>query len=578
MHFSHIIIVVSAGLNNQETIELISTRLLFKPLIMEKKNQFDVLIIGSGLAGLACALSLPSELKIAVVSKSRLENSNTQWAQGGIASVLDSKDHFDHHIQDTLDAGQDLCRANVVEQVIKAAPNCIALLESWGVNFDRLDNSTEIELAREGGHSHRRIAHVHDQTGKAIQEALLHQSKLRSNIQLFENYLLMDLITDKKISPHRVGSTQILGAYFLNLLNQKVEIWPAHQTVLATGGVGRLYLYTSNWAGATGDGIAAAFRAGARVANLEFMQFHPTALYHHQSRNFLVTEAIRGEGGELINQAGRAFMKKYHPMGSLAPRDIVARSIDSEMKASGSPCVFLDIRFKGEEFIKLRFPHIYQHCLSLGLDITKDPIPVVPAAHYLCGGILTEIDGRCDLHRLYIVGESACTGLHGANRLASNSLLECILMGNQCAQTIAHSFYPLAPANTDHLLINEWQYPSLGNHDEAAVLYHLWDEIRTLMWNYVGIVRTNKRLKRASERLNQIFLEVQSYYQSYHPNLEIIELRNLALVAKLTVQCAQKRKESRGIHYNLDYPNSIESEKKDSILWTGEWLNEKIES
>lgn len=543
---------------------------------METKNQFDVLIIGSGLAGLSCALSLPSHFNIAVMSKNQLTDSNTQWAQGGIASVLDTADNFANHINDTLSAGQDLCRANIVEQVVKSAPNCISLLESWGVKFDRSSNSNAIELAREGGHSHRRVAHVHDQTGKAIQNALLNQAKAKPNIHFFEQYLLIDLISDKKINPHRVGTSQILGAYFLNQLTQKVEIWPAHQTVIATGGVGRLYLYTSNWAGATGDGIAAAYRAGARVANLEFMQFHPTALYHQQSRNFLVTEAIRGEGGELINQNGIAFMKNYHPMGSLAPRDIVARSIDSEMKTSGSPCVYLDIRFKGPDFIKVRFPHIYQHCLKLGLDITTDPIPVVPAAHYLCGGVLTDLDGKSDLQRLFVIGESACTGLHGANRLASNSLLECIVMGYQSAQTMANQNRSLSTEDNQNLLINDWQYPPLGNHDEAAVLHHLWDEVRTIMWNYVGIVRTNKRLNRASERLNQIFLEVQSYYQSYHPTLEIIELRNLALIAKLTVQCAQKRKESRGIHYNLDYPQAIESEKRDSILWTGEWLYEKI--
>lgn len=542
---------------------------------MKTMNQFDVLIIGSGLAGLACALSLPKHLNIALVSKSKSDSTNTAWAQGGIASVLESQDNFSFHIHDTLQAGQDLCRAPIVEEVIKSAPHCIELLTSWGVNFDRTTDKNKIELGREGGHSHRRIAHVQDQTGRAIQVALLDQVKKRSNVFLFEDYLLIDLVTNRKINPHQIGITQVLGAYFLNLITQKVETWSSHQTILATGGAGRLYLYTSNWLGSTGDGIAAAYRAGARVANLEFMQFHPTALYHHQSRNFLVTEAIRGEGGELINHAGFAFMNKYHPMGSLAPRDIVARSIDSEMKASGSTCVFLDIRFKGANFITQRFPHIYQHCLTLGLDITKDPIPVVPAAHYLCGGVLTELNGQSDLDRLYIIGESACTGLHGANRLASNSLLECIVMGYQCAQSIEKNFKPLSPHQRDVLLINEWQYPELGNHDEAAVLFHLWDEVRTIMWNYVGIVRTNKRLGRAAERLDQIFLEVQNYYQSYHPNLEIIELRNLVLMAKLTVQCAQKRKESRGIHYNLDYPYSIDSEKKDSIVWTGEWLTEK---
>lgn len=530
----------------------------------------DVLIIGSGLSGLACALKLPSHLKVTILAKGNPEQTNTNWAQGGIAAVLSEQDSFENHIHDTLSAGHGLCRPQVVRTIIEQAPQLIRDLQNWGVEFDFDGSGKDIDLTREGGHSHRRIVHVEDHTGSAIQAALLKKIESQSNIQILHHHMLVDLVVNKTLNPQLVGPSQVVGAYVLDAASQQVATFLAGSVVLATGGAGKVYLYTSNWEGATGDGMAAAFRAGARLSNLEFMQFHPTALYHHKSRNFLISEALRGEGGELINSEGQAFMKDYHPMGSLAPRDIVARAIDTEIKKSGKPCVYLDIRSKGADFIKKRFPHIYQHCLQLQIDITQEPIPVVPAAHYLCGGIVTNTSGMTDLVGLYAIGETACTGLHGANRLASNSLLECLYTAHACALDITQKFQPWEPQWDTPL---PWVYPPQNDADELIVIHHMWDEIRALMWNYVGIVRSDKRLKRAHERLNQIHREVLHYYQQFQPHPDLIELRNLALLAYLTVLCASKRKESRGIHFNLNYPDTLLEPATDTVIWPGEWMN-----
>jgi len=526
-------------------------------------EKYDVLIVGSGLAGLGCALKLPKQLKIGVFAKAHLSQTNTNWAQGGIAAVQSTDDTFESHIHDTLIAGADLCDVNVVKHVIKSAPDRLQDLINWGVSFDT-------NLTVEGGHSHRRISHVEDATGRAIQNSLLARCRERQNINLVQDVMLVDLIVNKHLDPKLVTQTQVIGAYVLDKTNGTMHVVSARFIVLATGGLGKIYLYTSNWEGATGDGIAAAFRAGARVANLEFTQFHPTALYHHKSRNFLISEALRGEGGTLINSKGEAFMHKYHPAKSLAPRDIVARSIDAEMKSSGSSCVFLDMTHLERTFLEKRFPKIFHHCLELGIDISKDPIPVVPAAHYSCGGVVTNIAGQTDISRLFVLGESAHTGLHGANRLASNSLLECLVMAHECAAQITNQMNDRDAIESINL---KWIYPPHSDQDELVVIHHMWDEIRTLMWNYVGIVRTNKRMQRALERLELINREVSKYYREFQPNSDIVELRNLALVALLTVKCAIKRKESRGIHYNLDYPNSSNEERKDTIIWQGDYFS-----
>ncbi len=523
------------------------------------QHNCDVLIIGSGLAGLALALKLAPSLKIILLSKQKAPLSNTSMAQGGIAAVLSPEDSFEAHIQDTLRAGAGLCRREAVENIVCQAPQRILELMQWGVHFDHESGSEAVALTREGGHSFRRIVHHEDQTGREVHTQLLSLAQNHKNISIFENYLAIDLVTNKKTDPYDLGPNRCIGVYALNVDTQIVESFAGTHTVLATGGAGKVYRYTSNWDGATGDGIAMAFRAGARVANMEFMQFHPTCLFNKDERNFLVSEAIRGEGGELIDSQGNAFMKKYHPMGSLAPRDIVARSIDAELKKSGAPCVFLDIRHRPKEFLLARFPAIYSRCLSIGIDMAKDPIPVVPAAHYLCGGVLTNVSGETDILGLWALGETSCNGLHGANRLASNSLLECLAMAENCKEKIL-----LHDLNAISVEIPEWIYPTETNEDEMVVVHHMWEEIRTLMWNYVGIVRSTKRLSRAQHRLANILAEVKEYYSHFKPHHDLIELRNLALVADLTVECALRRKESRGIHYSLDYPFS-EDDLEDNV-------------
>ncbi len=513
------------------------------------KHHAEIMIVGSGVAALSMALKVADTKSVFIVTKDKGPNSNSAMAQGGIASVTDQSDSFESHIRDTVIAGAGLCDLNAVRDVVMQAPERIKDLVNWGVDFDP-------ELTREGGHSERRILHFEDQTGAEIHRKLWSKVTAHPNIQIFENHFAIDLIVNKQVDPTLIAPTAVIGSYVLNKLTGDVEVFTASTTILATGGAGKVYLYTSNWGGATGDGIAMAYRAGARVANLEFMQFHPTCLYHKDSRNFLISEAVRGEGGELINAKGEAFMRKIHPLGSLAPRDIVARGIDAEMKKSGEPCVFLDISHREGEFVKSHFPTIHARCLEYGIDMTEKPIPVVPAAHYLCGGVKTTTSGKTDIVGLYAIGEIACTGLHGANRLASNSLLECLVMSHNASVEIAQNWNELSEATKTKTEPKAWTKPDETNQDEMVVINHMWEEIRRLMWNYVGIVRSTKRLERAQHRLNNIMQEVKEYYSNMKMHSDILELRNIAIVADLTVKCALQRKESIGIHYSLDYPPS----------------------
>ncbi len=528
---------------------------ILEPSLMDT----ECLVLGSGLAGLALALKVATYAKVLICTKTDLSTTNSAMAQGGIAAVMSDEDSFDRHIQDTLTAGAGLCSVDVVRRTVEQGPDRIQDLIDWGVQFD-LGESSRIALTQEGGHTVRRILHIADHTGQQVHAQLLKQVLAHPNIQVLENTYAIDLILNRHIHPKDVGQPRCIGAYVLNRLTGEVFPILSQSTFLATGGAGKVYLYTSNWSGATGDGIAMAHRAGARVANLEFMQFHPTCLYHPQARNFLISEALRGEGGELVDRTGHAFMAQYHPMGSLAPRDIVARSIDAEMKRTGADCVFLDMTQKPREFLEKRFPAINKKCLDHGIDMAKMPIPVVPAAHYLCGGVLTNFEGATDIPGLYALGETACTGLHGANRLASNSLLECLVMAHAASQSFRISEKINLPTSVPVL-----RQSNLENADEMIVINHMWDEIRRLMWNYVGIVRTNRRLDRAAHRLTMIRQEISDYYSSFKLSSDIEELRNIALVAELTVNCALARQESRGIHFNLDYPDFL-SEAKDTIL------------
>lgn len=523
------------------------------------KKTTDVLVIGSGIAALAHALKVADHKRVLILTKDKVPSTNSAMAQGGIAAVTDKTDTFASHMQDTLIAGAGLCRIEAVRNFIEQAPDRIEDLIRWGVKFDD-------SLTREGGHSFRRILHFEDQTGAEIHQKLWRQVQAHPQIEILEDHFAIDLLVNKKIDPAQTGPTAIAGVYALDKTTEEVKIITATATVLATGGAGKVYLYTSNWSGATGDGIAMAYRAGARVSNLEFMQFHPTCLYHKDSRNFLITEAIRGEGGELINSQGEAFMKKHHPMGSLAPRDIVARGIDAEIKRSGEACVYLDITHKPVDFLKSHFPHIFARCLEYGIDISAQPIPVVPAAHYLCGGVLTDLNGQTDLLGLFAIGETACTGFHGANRLASNSLLECLTMAHNCGLHLTQNWEAIEKQTQTDAAPSEWERPQNTDSDEMIVISHMWDEIRRLMWNYVGIVRSTKRLQRAQHRLKNIKSEVKEYYSNMKIHPDILELRNIAIVADLTVECALRRHESRGIHYSLDYPAATEAQGQDTIL------------
>ena len=516
-------------------------------------QHFDVLIIGSGLAGLTVALKVASEKKVCLVSKRKINDNSSSWAQGGIAAVLNNDDSIEAHIQDTLIAGAGLCDQEVTRQVASHARETVEWLIAQGVPFTREDDGSGYHLTREGGHSHRRIIHAADATGNAVQKTLAEQVLSNPNITVLEDHIAVDLITSRKVG---IGSpeenAECLGAYVLDNKSGKVITIGAQNTVLATGGAGKVYLYTTNPDVSTGDGVAMAWRAGCRVANMEFVQFHPTCLFHPKAKSFLITEAVRGEGGILKLPNGSSFMHHYDERGELAPRDVVARAIDFEMKKRGLDCVFLDISHKPADFIISHFPTIYRRCMELGIDITKEPIPVVPAAHYNCGGIMTDHTGRTDLASLYAIGETACTGLHGANRLASNSLLECMVFGQAAANSILSE--PIKPT----VALPYWDESRVTDADEEVIITHNWNELRRFMWNYVGIVRTNKRLTRAMHRIKLLHDEVNEFYSNFRVSNNLIELRNLLQVAELIVRSAMERHESRGLHYSKDYQSMLD--------------------
>jgi L-aspartate oxidase len=518
---------------------------------MHTQHQYDVLIIGSGAAGLTLALRLPGAARIAVLAKGPVEEGNTWYAQGGISAVLDHKDSLESHITDTMDAGAGLCNPDTVRYTVEHGPEAVQWLVDLGVPFTRREDQKhgdEFHLTREGGHQHRRVIHAADSTGKAVQTSLVQQVRLRPNIDLLEQHLAVDLITGDRIGRR---DNHCLGAYVFDRGRSHVEVFRAKFTVLATGGASKVYLYTSNPDTSTGDGIAMAWRAGCRVANMEFNQFHPTCLYHPRAKSFLITEAVRGEGGKLLLPNGKPFMQRFDPRGELAPRDIVARAIDHEMKRHGYEHVLLDISHKPVDFIKKHFPTVYQRCLELGFDMACEPIPVVPAAHYTCGGVRTDLKGHSDVENLYVVGETACTGLHGANRMASNSLLECLVFATAAASDIASRLHStsLPPE------LPEWDESQVTDSDEEVVVSHNWDELRRFMWDYVGIVRTDKRLQRARRRVELLQQEIRDYYGNFRVTSDLLELRNLVQVAELIIRSAQLRKESRGLHYTLDYPH-----------------------
>lgn len=523
----------------------------------------DFLVIGSGIAGLSYALKVADHGRVAIVTKREAADTATGWAQGGIAAVASSTDSFADHIRDTMEAGAWLSNEEIVRLVVEEGPAAIEELIRCGTRFSR-DEAGNYELTREGGHSHRRIYHAKDETGKEIERALVAAVRAHPNITIHEHHAAVDLITEAKLTRRRLQTNRCLGAYVLDIASGKVETFSAPITVLATGGAGKVYLYTCNPDVATGDGIAMAYRAGATIANMEFMQFHPTTLFHPHAKSFLISEAVRGEGAILRRRDGTAFMPAYHQLKDLAPRDIVARAIDNEMKTHGEDCMFLDITHRDADYIKDRFPYIYETCLGYGIDMTREPIPVVPAAHYLCGGVQVDSWGETDVINLFAIGESACTGLHGANRLASNSLLEGAVFGARAAQRTlerAREAHPPCPA------ITPWDTCSARNSDEEVVVAHNWDEIRRCMWNYVGIVRSTKRLVRALRRVQMIQEEIADYYWDFYVTSDLIELRNIATVAELIIRCALKRQESRGLHYTIDFPDSDDVHwKKDTVI------------
>lgn len=518
-------------------------------------TQYDVIIVGGGAAGLSLALKLAPQAKVAVITKGPLTEGATLYAQGGVSAVLDAEDSIESHIEDTLRAGAGLCDPAVVRYTVEHAREAIQWLIDSGVPFTREtrpDGSVDYHLTREGGHSHRRVIHAADSTGRAIETTLVSQLRQHPNIEILEEHLVVDLITGEKLGlPQR----RCYGAYVLNKQTQHVMTLSSRVMVLATGGAGKVYLYTSNPDVSTGDGIAMAWRAGCRIANMEFVQFHPTCLYHPKAKSFLITEAVRGEGGRLLLPDGTAFMHKFHPAAELAPRDIVARAIDHEMKRLGTDYVYLDISHKPADFIKSHFPTVYSTCLEFGYDMTREPIPVVPAAHYTCGGVMTDLHGRTDIEGLYAIGETAFTGLHGANRMASNSLLECLVFAKAAAEDIGNVLNePLATLELPH-----WDESQVTDSDEEVVVAHDWDELRRVMWDYVGIVRSDRRLQRALRRIQLLASEVDEYYAGFRVTNDLIELRNLVLVAELIVRSALSRKESRGLHYMLDYPTTDDS-------------------
>jgi L-aspartate oxidase len=523
----------------------------------------EFLIIGSGIAGLSYALKVAEKGTVSLVSKRDISETATALAQGGIAAVTSNKDSFAEHIEDTMVAGANLPDSDIVKMVVEGGPEAINDLINWGVKFSRnVDN--EYDLTREGGHSHRRILHAKDMTGHEIERALVEAVIAHPNINVYEYHIAVDLITESKIMHRRVKPDRCIGAYILDINNNEVLTFGARTTVMATGGAGKVYLYTCNPDIASGDGVAMAYRAGASIANMEFMQFHPTTLYHPLAKSFLISEAVRGEGAILRRADGTAFMEKYHKLKDLAPRDIVARAIDNEIKQHGDDCVFLDITHEDADLIKDRFPNIYETCLSYDIDITKEPIPVVPAAHYLCGGVKVDKWGESDIANLFAIGEAACTGLHGANRLASNSLLEGVVYAARAAE---RSIGRMSNSQPPFPEVDPWDSGSATNSDEEVIVAHNWHEIRLSMWNYVGIVRSTKRLTRALRRIQMIQEEIDDYYWDFFITSDLIELRNIATVAELIIRCALKRKESRGLHYTIDYPQTDDIHcKHDTIV------------
>ncbi|MFP4087858.1 MAG: L-aspartate oxidase [Desulfobacteraceae bacterium] len=530
----------------------------------------DYLVIGSGIAGLSFALQAAESGKVVVVTKKDKMEGSTNYAQGGIASVFDPEDSFDLHVKDTLQSGDGLSHEDIVKDVVHEGPRRIQELISMGVHFSHTRKGRdELDLGREGGHSKRRIVHTKDLTGHEVERILLARAGEHQNIEILENHMAVDLITKSKLIRRGIITSETSetcwGAYVLNVDDGNVITFLSRITVISTGGAGKVYLYTSNPDIATGDGVAIGYRSGVKAANMEFVQFHPTCLYHPLAKNFLISEAVRGEGGILLDKKGNRFMEHYHPLKDLAFRDVVARSIDMELKKSGDECVYLDISHRDAGFIKDRFPHIYETCLKFQIDITRTPIPVVPAAHYMCGGLLTDDHGRTNLANLYAIGEVACTGLHGANRLASNSLLEALVFARRSALKSAEELeegkdkpLPKAP---------RWDPGTATDSEELVVVSHNWEEIRRFMWNYVGIVRTNKRLARAKARIETIQDEIREYYWNFLVTQDLLELRNIAMVAELIIRCASLRKESRGLHYNLDYPARDDQHwKQDTVI------------
>jgi L-aspartate oxidase len=519
-------------------------------------KEYDFVVIGSGIAGLTFALKAAQHGSVAVITKRKGADTNTAWAQGGVACVTSDEDSFEMHVRDTLEAGAGLCDEAVVRQIVTEGPARIRELMEFGLHFDEREVSghRELDLGREGGHSKRRVLHVQDVTGKEIEKVLLRELSRQSHVDLMENHMAVDLITAGKLG--FAAEDRCLGAYVLDEISGEVETIRSDHVVLATGGCGKVYLYTTNPDIATGDGVAMAWRAGATISNMEFIQFHPTCLFHPKAKSFLISEAVRGEGGVLRNNRGEDFMKRYDPRGSLAPRDIVARAIDAEIKKSGASCAFLDVTHQPPEFLRERFPKIYETCLRFGIDMSKQPIPVVPAAHYQCGGIKTDVSGATNLPGLCAIGEVGCTGLHGANRLASNSLLEGLVVAHGAAELAVRCRSSQKPRA---ISLPEWEAGDVQNLDELVVIYHNWDEIRRLMWDYVGIVRTDKRLQRAAARLRNLQREIREFYWNFKVSVDLLELRNLATVAALIVDSALTRKESRGLHFTLDHPERDEA-------------------